>query len=40
MVSSSLNPQPCLEFEGEFVILHHPSTISIGYQAMGNYLLI
>ncbi|KAK9873205.1 hypothetical protein WA026_021438 [Henosepilachna vigintioctopunctata] len=34
MVSSALNPQACWEFEGEILILHHPTTISSRYQAM------
>lgn len=35
MVSPSLNPQACWEFEGEILVLHHPTTISSRYQAMG-----
>lgn len=41
MVSPALNPQACWEFEGEILVLHHPTTISSRYQAMGkitNYL--
>ncbi|XP_045474523.1 GTP-binding protein 1 [Harmonia axyridis] len=34
MVSPTLNPQACWEFEGEILILHHPTTISSRYQAM------
>lgn len=34
MVSPKLNPQACWEFEGEILVLHHPTTISIKYQAM------
>ncbi|KAL3268615.1 hypothetical protein HHI36_007721 [Cryptolaemus montrouzieri] len=34
MVSPVLNPQACWEFEGEILILHHPTTISSRYQAM------
>ncbi|KAJ3646802.1 hypothetical protein Zmor_024372 [Zophobas morio] len=34
MVSPTLNPQACWEFEGEILVLHHPTTISSGYQAM------
>ncbi|XP_044753150.1 GTP-binding protein 1 [Coccinella septempunctata] len=34
MVSPALNPQACWEFEGEILILHHPTTISSRYQAM------
>lgn len=36
MVSPTLNPQACWEFEGEILVLHHPTTISSRYQAMGN----
>ncbi|XP_071443464.1 GTP-binding protein 1 [Hetaerina americana] len=34
MVSPSLNPTACWEFEGEILVLHHPTTISSRYQAM------
>lgn len=34
MVASELNPQACWEFEGDILILHHPTTISTKYQAM------
>ncbi|KAH1000459.1 hypothetical protein HUJ04_000364 [Dendroctonus ponderosae] len=34
MVSPTLNPQSCWEFEGEILVLHHPTTISSRYQAM------
>jgi len=34
MVAPSLNPQACWEFEGEILVLHHPTTISSRYQAM------
>ena len=37
MVSSELNPQACWEFEGEILVLHHPTTISSRYQAMGKH---
>jgi len=36
MVAPSLNPTACWEFEGEILVLHHPTTISSRYQAMGN----
>lgn len=36
MVSPALNPVACWEFEGEILVLHHPTTISSRYQAMGN----
>ncbi|XP_018330152.1 GTP-binding protein 1 [Agrilus planipennis] len=34
MVCPALNPQACWEFEGEILVLHHPTTISSRYQAM------
>jgi len=34
MVSTSVEPQCCYEFEGEILVLHHPTTISTKYQAM------
>lgn len=34
LVSPSLNPVSCFEFQAEVLILHHPTTISINYQAM------
>jgi len=34
MVSPSVDPQSCWEFEGEILVLHHPTTISTRYQAM------
>lgn len=34
MVSPAVNPQACWEFEGEILVLHHPTTISSRYQAM------
>ncbi|CAG0885998.1 unnamed protein product [Darwinula stevensoni] len=34
MVSPAVNPQACWEFEGEILVLHHPTTISPRYQAM------
>ncbi|CAG9807222.1 unnamed protein product [Chironomus riparius] len=34
MVSQEINPQACWEFEGEILVLHHPTTISQRYQAM------
>lgn len=34
MVSPALNPKSCWEFEGEILVLHHPTTISSRYQAM------
>lgn len=34
LVSPDINPQACWEFEGEILVLHHPTTISSKYQAM------
>jgi len=34
MVSPAVEPQCCYEFEGEILVLHHPTTISTKYQAM------
>ncbi|XP_076661318.1 GTP-binding protein 1 isoform X2 [Halictus rubicundus] len=34
MVAPAVNPQACWEFEGEILVLHHPTTISSCYQAM------
>lgn len=34
LVSPSVNPQACWEFDGEILVLHHPTTISVKYQAM------
>ena len=36
MVSPRLEPKACWEFEGEILVLHHPTTISVRYQAMGQ----
>ena len=36
LVDSALNPKSCWEFEGDILILHHPTTISCKYQAMGE----
>ena len=38
IVSEKLNPIATWEFEAEILVLHHPTTISINYQAMGNLL--
>merc|ERR1719342_1569954 len=35
MVSPQVDPQCCYEFEGEILVLHHPTTISTKYQ--GNH---
>ena len=35
MVSPLLDPQACWDFEAELLVLHHPTTISVKYQAMG-----
>ncbi|XP_033631063.1 GTP-binding protein 1-like [Asterias rubens] len=34
MVSAHSKPEACWEFEGEILVLHHPTTISTRYQAM------
>lgn len=34
LFASDFDPQCCLEFVAEVLILHHPTTISVGYQAM------
>lgn len=36
MISPRLNPQATWEFEAEILVLHHPTTISPRYQAMGG----
>ena len=45
LVSPLLQPKACWEFEGDILVLHHPTTISPRYQAMGegftfNYVLV
>ena len=37
MVSPRVEPKACWEFEGEILVLHHPTTISPKYQAMGKF---
>lgn len=37
MVSPKLCPLATWEFEAEILVLHHPTTISPRYQAMGGY---
>ena len=32
-----LEPVACWEFDGDILVLHHPTTISTKYQAMGKY---
>lgn len=34
MVAPEIDPKACWEFEGEILVLHHPTTISSRYQAM------
>ncbi|XP_072943334.1 GTP-binding protein 1 [Epargyreus clarus] len=34
LAAPALNPQACWSFEGEILVLHHPTTISSRYQAM------
>ena len=36
MLATSENPVACWEFEGDILVLHHPTTISTKYQAMGE----
>ena len=40
LVHPSLNPVACWEFEGDILVLHHPTTISTKYQAMGMYMYV
>lgn len=40
MVSPRLCPQATWEFEAEILVLHHPTTISPRYQAMGEGLIL
>jgi len=37
MVHPGVEPKACWEFEGDILILHHPTTISVKYQAMGKH---
>lgn len=37
MVSPKLMPLATWEFEAEILVLHHPTTISPRYQAMGKW---
>lgn len=36
MVDPRVNPTACWEFKGDILVLHHPTTISPKYQAMGE----
>jgi len=36
MVAKELQPTACWEFIGDILVLHHPTTISPKYQAMGK----
>ena len=38
MVAKELQPTACWEFLGDILVLHHPTTISPKYQAMGKYV--
>ena len=40
MIDPGQNPKAYWEFEGEIVVLHHPTTISTRYQAMGMALTL
>lgn len=37
MLARSVHPAGCREFEAEILVLHHPTTISPNYQAVGQY---
>lgn len=37
MLATSEHPVACWEFEGDILVLHHPTTISTKYQAMGEW---
>lgn len=37
MVHPTLKPAACWEFNGDILVLHHPTTISPKYQAMGEF---
>ena len=37
LVSEKLAPMASWDFEAEILVLHHPTTISVNYQAMGKY---
>lgn len=39
LLSPALNPKACWEFEGDILVLHHPTTISPRYQAMGKLVI-
>lgn len=32
LVSRSVQPQACRQFEAEILVLHHPTTIRLNYQ--------
>ena len=36
MVDKRVKPEACWEFEAEVLVLHHPTTMSPKYQAMGE----
>ena len=36
MLGTEMDPVGCWEFEAEILVLHHPTTISPKYQAMGK----
>ena len=40
MVAKELQPTACWEFMGDILVLHHPTTISPKYQAMGKHTLL
>jgi GTPase len=36
IISEKDDPHASWEFEAEILVLHHPTTISVNYQAMGK----
>ena len=40
MVSPKLNPKSCWEFEGDIMVLHHPTTIATRYQVRCESLIL
>ena len=40
MVDPVLKPVACWEFDGDILVLHHPTTISTKYQAMGKVAVV
>jgi len=40
LVGQELEPKATWEFDADVLVLHHPTTISAKYQAMGRYSCI